>query len=168
MLGVTRQEQQLVLRLWKDWCRLWPEHFGHESLQVKPEGYDPVFDLIPSQTYKDFYIEVVRGHPKLKHLNAFEVVDAALNQVRAPEMPVVGSPLRAVEHDDATESSDDAEHIESADLPVQETTRPERRAERHTAERINGIEVFGEVVEVELAPPPEQDDETPDPKADIA
>ncbi len=84
---MKRQEQDLVLRLWKDWCRVWPEQYGHESLQVKPEGYDPVFDLIPSQAYKDFYYEVVAGHPSLRHLNAFEVIDTTLNQVRAPEMP---------------------------------------------------------------------------------
>ncbi len=82
---MNKKEEQLILRLWKDWCRLWPEQYGHESLQVKPEGYDPVFDVIPSQTYRDFYMEVVRGHPSLKHLNPFEIVDTALNQIRAPE-----------------------------------------------------------------------------------
>ncbi len=75
----------MILRLWRDWCRLWPEQYGHESLQVKPQGYDPVFDVIPCQTYKDFYLEVVHGHPTLKGLNIFEVVDTALNQSRAPE-----------------------------------------------------------------------------------
>jgi hypothetical protein len=85
--AVTRQQEQMILRLWRDWCRLWPEQYGHESLQVKVDGYDPVFDVIPSQAYKDFFFEVVRGHPHLKNLNAFEVVDAALNQVRAPEAP---------------------------------------------------------------------------------
>ncbi len=83
---MTRQQQQLILRLWQDWCRVWPEQYGHESLGVKPGGYDPVFDVVPAQTYKDFYFEVVRGHPKLRSLNAFEVVDTALNQIRAPEM----------------------------------------------------------------------------------
>lgn len=83
--AVTRQQEQMILRLWRDWCRFWPEQFGHESLQVKPQGYDPVFDVIPSQTYKDFYLEVVHGHPSLKTLNVFEVIDVALNQVRAPE-----------------------------------------------------------------------------------
>lgn len=96
---LTRQEQQVVLRLWKDWCRVWPEQYGHDSLQVSPEGYDPVFDLIPSQAYKDFYFEVVRGHPKLRHLNAFEIIDAALNQVRAPEMPVVSARIQAQEQE---------------------------------------------------------------------
>ena len=75
----------MILRLWRDWCRLWPEQYGHDSLQVKPQGYDPVFDVIPCQTYKDFYLEVVHGHPTLKDLNIFEVVDTALNQSRAPE-----------------------------------------------------------------------------------
>ena len=75
----------MILRLWRDWCKLWPEQYGHESLQVKAGGYDPVFDVIPSQAYKDFYLEVVRGHPQLKSLNVFEVVDTALNQTRAPE-----------------------------------------------------------------------------------
>jgi hypothetical protein len=109
--AVDRQQERLILRLWRDWCRLWPEHYGHESLQVKPEGYDPVFDVIPSQTYKDFYFEVVRGHPTLKHINAFEVIDTALNQIGAPEAPVVNTktledwetpvaraPIRAVDH----------------------------------------------------------------------
>jgi len=86
---VNRQQQNLILRLWRDWCQIWPEQYGHESLHVKPEGYDPVFDVIPSQVYKDFYYEVVRGHPQLKRLNAFEVIDTALNHVQAPETPVV-------------------------------------------------------------------------------
>lgn len=64
---------------------MWPEQYGHESLQVKAEGYDPVFDLIPAQAYKDFYVEVIREHPMLDRINVFEVVDAALNQIRAPE-----------------------------------------------------------------------------------
>ncbi len=82
---MKRQQEQMILRLWRDWCKLWPEQYGHESLQVNPGGYDPVFDVIPSQAYKDFYLEVVRGHPLLKSLNVFEVVDTALNQTRAPE-----------------------------------------------------------------------------------
>ena len=82
---VTRQQELLILRLWRDWCKVWPEQYGHSSLQVKAEGYDPVFDVIPSQAYKDFYLEVVCGHPLLKHLNVFEVVDTAFNQIRAPE-----------------------------------------------------------------------------------
>lgn len=94
----------MILRLWRDWCRLWPEQYGHESLQVKPQGYDPVFDVIPSQAYKDFYFEVVRGHPTLKHVNAFEVIDTALNQIRAPETSVINTrqpahaPARAADH----------------------------------------------------------------------
>ena len=79
-----RQEVQLLLRLWKDWCRVWPEQYGHDSLQVNAEGYDPVTDLIPTQAYKDFYFEVVRSHPQLKHLNVFEVVDTVLN----PPQPI--------------------------------------------------------------------------------
>lgn len=82
---MTRQQETLILRLWADWCRVWPEQFGHESLEVRPDGFDPVFDVIPGQVYKDFYYEIVRGHPQLKNLNAFEVIDAALNQTRAPE-----------------------------------------------------------------------------------
>ena len=96
--AVTRQQEQMILRLWRDWCRLWPEHYGHDSLQVKPQGYDPVFDVIPCQTYKDFYLEVVRGHPTLKNLNVFEVIDTALNQVRAPEQDVVQAKARAAEN----------------------------------------------------------------------
>ena len=89
---MTRQEQEIILRLWREWCRVWPEHYGDGSLQVKPEGYDPVFDLIPAQIYKDFFFEVVRGHPKLRQLNVFEIVDVALNQTQAPETPVVARP----------------------------------------------------------------------------
>lgn len=111
---MNRQQQDLILRLWRDWCRVWPRHYGHGSLDVKPEGYDPSFDLIPAQTYKDFYFEVVRGHPMLKHLNAFEIVDVALNQTRAPETaPSQGTPpldeleetlgLPVVEEDDFDE-----------------------------------------------------------------
>lgn len=91
---MTKQEERTILRLWKDWCKLWPEQYGHESLHVRAEGYDPVFDVVPSQTYKDFYLEVIRDHPTLKHINVFEVVDTALNQTRAPEnapvSPVTG------------------------------------------------------------------------------
>lgn len=90
---MTRQQEQVILRLWRDWCKLWPEQYGHDSLQVKPEGFDPVFDVIPSQTYKDFYLEVIRGHPTLKHLNVFEVIDTALNQIRAPEFSGVDDDL---------------------------------------------------------------------------
>ncbi|MCR9258916.1 MAG: hypothetical protein NXH95_04295 [Pseudomonadaceae bacterium] len=110
---MTRQQEQMILRLWRDWCRLWPEQFGHESLQVKPQGYDPVFDVIPSQTYKDFYLEVVRGHPSLKTLNVFEVIDVALNQVRAPETSSVSAPAKPaaarVAEVDLPESSTPAE-----------------------------------------------------------
>lgn len=91
---MTRQQEQLILRLWRDWCKLWPEQYGHASLGVKPEGYDPVFDVIPSQAYKDFYLEVVCDHPSLRHLNVFEVVDTALNQIRAPEA-ATARPARA-------------------------------------------------------------------------
>lgn len=82
---MTRQQEILILRLWRDWCKVWPEQYGHKSLDVAPSGYDPVFDVIPAQAYKDFYYEVVLGQPELRELNAFEVVDAALNQTRAPE-----------------------------------------------------------------------------------
>jgi len=85
---VTRQQEQIILRLWREWCRVWPEQYGRASLEVKPEGYDPVFDVIPSQAYKDFYLEVVSGHPLLRSLNVFEVIDTALNQVKAPEAAV--------------------------------------------------------------------------------
>ena len=91
---MRRQQEQMILRLWRDWCKLWPEQYGHESLQVKAGGYDPVFDVIPSQAYKDFYYEVVRGHPQLRHLNAFEIVDAALNQTPSPEATMVNARQR--------------------------------------------------------------------------
>ncbi len=91
---MTRQEEQLIVRLWRDWCRLWPDQYGHESLQVAEGGYDPVFDVIPSQAYKDFYYEVVRGHPRLRHLNAFEIVDAALNQTPSPEATMISARQR--------------------------------------------------------------------------
>jgi len=94
---VTRQQEQLILRLWREWCEVWPEQYGHASLEVKPEGFDPVFDVIPSQTYRDFYLEVVRDHPELRRLNVFEVVDTALNQIRAPEADTAG-PVRAKDH----------------------------------------------------------------------
>jgi len=98
---VTRQQEAIILRLWRDWCRLWPEHYGPVSLQVSPEGYDPVFDVIPSQAYKDFYLEVVCDHPQLKALNAFEVIDTALNQVRTPESSVLGQGSSAVDEAEA-------------------------------------------------------------------
>jgi hypothetical protein len=97
---VTRQQEQLILRLWREWCKVWPEQYGHSSLDVKPEGYDPVFDVIPSQAYKDFYLEVVSGHPALRQLNVFEVVDVALNEIRAPEAAgnAAAAPARAADH----------------------------------------------------------------------
>ena len=94
---MTRQQEQLILRLWREWCKVWPEQYGHASLEVKPEGYNPQFDVIPSQAYKDFYLEVVCDHPSLRHLNVFEVVDTALNQIRAPEAASAG-PARAADH----------------------------------------------------------------------
>lgn len=116
---MQRQQQQLILRLWKEWCRIWPEQYGHESLEVKPEGYDPIFDVVPSQAYKDFYFEVVRGHPQLRGLSAFEVIDAALNQTRAPEMTVrpktVATPLPTTEEVPAAE----VEHIEPRIVEVE-------------------------------------------------
>ena len=111
---MKRQEQETILNLWKDWCLLWPEQYGHESLQVDGQGYDPVFDLIPAQTYKDFYFEVVRGHPQLKHLNAFEVVDTCLNQITAPETPVVRKPVEPRKAD-TTDSVEDL--LADVDLP---------------------------------------------------
>ena len=82
---MTRQQEILILRLWRGWCAIWPRMYGHQSLDVGERGYDPVFDVIPSQAYADFYKEVVRGHEKLNNLNVFEVTDVALNQVKAPE-----------------------------------------------------------------------------------
>lgn len=117
---MKRHEEQMILRLWRDWCRLWPEQYGHESLQVKPQGYDPVYDVIPSQTYKDFYLEVVRGHPVLKNINVFEVIDVALNQVRAPESPGVDAPAnvnkaRVAEVDISSTRDDQDKPIDRAD-----------------------------------------------------
>ena len=116
---MQRQQQQLILRLWKEWCRIWPEQYGHESLEVKPEGYDPIFDVVPSQAYKDFYFEVVRGHPNLRGLSAFEVIDAALNQTRAPEMTVqpktVATPLPTTEEVPEAE----VQHIEPRIVEVE-------------------------------------------------
>lgn len=87
--------EQAVLRLWFDWCKLWPEQYGRESLAVNEDGYDPVFDVIPSQAYKDFYYEVIRDHPTLGRLNAFEVIDITLNQIPAPELPIVAQEPQA-------------------------------------------------------------------------
>ena len=134
---MKRQEQDLILRLWRDWCRVWPQQYGHESLEVKPDGYDPVFDLVPAQTYKDFYFEVVRGHPKLRHLNAFEVVDVALNQIKAPETQTLREQAELPPTDVALELP----VVEESDVEVDEV-RLEDTPEN--------IEPF--VVEVELKP----------------
>lgn len=107
---MNRREERTILRLWKDWCKLWPEQYGHESLQVRAEGYNPVFDVVPSQAYKDFYLEVVRDHPMLKHLNVFEVVDTALNQIRAPE---------------STDAQPTRGRVVSVQIDSTETARPE-------------------------------------------
>jgi len=111
---VIRQQEQLVLRLWRDWCRLWPEQYGHESLRVGADGYDPVFDVIPSQTYKDFYFEVVRGHPTLKHINAFEIIDIALNQISAPETAVTKADIPPAAHLPARAS----DHVRVAEVEI--------------------------------------------------
>ena len=104
----------MILRLWRDWCRFWPEHYGHDSLQVKPQGYDPVFDVIPCQTYRDFYLEVVRGHPQLKQLNVFEVIDTALNQGRAPESATQAPRVAEVELDIDSPAQNDANEADTA------------------------------------------------------
>lgn len=96
---MNRQQESMILRLWKDWCVVWPEQYGRESLKVKPEGFDPVFDVIPAKVYQDFYLEVVKDHPMLRDLNVFVVIDTALNQTRAPEAmsPVEPSRVASVE-----------------------------------------------------------------------
>lgn len=148
---MTRQEQEIILRLWREWYRVWPEQCGHGSLQVKPEGYDPVFDLIPSQTYKDFFFEVVRGHPKLRHLNVFEIVDVALNQTQAPETPVVARPASVELNEDVL----GLPIVEESEIDIDEV------AMENIAEN---IEPF--VVEVELLPV--YDPNGPQRQADIA
>jgi hypothetical protein len=140
---VTRREQEIILRLWREWCRVWPEQYGHGSLQVKLKGYDPVLDLIPAQTYKDFFFEVVRGHPKLRHLNVFEIVDVALNQTQAPETPVFARPA-SVELD---EEIIGLPEVEESEIEIDEV------AMEDTAQN---IEPF--VVEVELMPVYEPND----------
>ena len=82
---MDRVQEALILRLWADWCKVWPEQFGHHSLQVGSDGFDPVFDLIPSRAYRDFCVEVAMDHPQLRDLNPFEVIDIALNQIDSPE-----------------------------------------------------------------------------------
>ncbi|MEM7002830.1 MAG: hypothetical protein AAF529_18730 [Pseudomonadota bacterium] len=125
---MTRKQQSLIIRLWKDWCRVWPAQYGHNSLDVHSDGYDPVFDVIPAQTYKDFYYEVVRGHPNLRTLNAFEVIDCALNEIRAPETPVVrqerSEPQRAEAHELETAISEEAYEVTEMDA-VELTSLPE-------------------------------------------
>ena len=135
----------LILRLWRDWCRLWPEQYGHRSLEVKPEGYDPVFDVIPSQAYKDFYLEVVHDHPKLKDLNAFEVIDTALNQVRAPETSIISeaSPEPAIEAEEFLAEIDTAADAERrqprrADLRVVEVDFETRKVTRRSRQEADG------------------------------
>ncbi len=127
---MNRRQETTILRLWRDWCRLWPEQYGHNSLQVTSTGYDPVFDVIPCQAYKDFYHEVIRRHPQLRHLNPFEVIDTALNQVRAPE---------TTEIDDTTEEADE-NYGYAVELDVVRNQRPEPNLQhkpqpgnRHTA-----------------------------------
>jgi len=80
-----------------------------------------VFDLIPSQAYKDFYLEVTSDHPALRHLDMFEVADIALNQSHAPEVVLKAaeqpaSPLRATEHARITEVDVEVTLEESAEL----------------------------------------------------
>lgn len=82
---MNRQQEIAILKLWRQWCSIWPAHYGHEYSVVESDGYDPVFDVIPAQMYIDFYHDVTRRHEYLCELNIFEVVDTALNQTRAPE-----------------------------------------------------------------------------------
>ncbi len=133
---MTRQQELIILRLWRDWCRLWPVQYGHESLQVKAGGYDPVFDVIPSRTYKDFYLEVVRSHPGLNNLNPFEVVDTALNQVRAPEAPLVaGDGLDEAEQD--LLYSVEFQRLESIELDAPQPVRAVGHAGNAEASQVN-------------------------------
>ena len=60
---MDRQQEITILRLWREWCMVWPKHYGRGSLQVGALGYDPIFDVIPCQAYIDFYHEVTRKHP---------------------------------------------------------------------------------------------------------
>ena len=129
---MTRQQEILILRLWRGWCAIWPRMYGHQSLEVGERGYDPVFDVIPSQAYADFYREVVRNHDKLKNLNVFEVTDVALNQVKAPE--TLSRPASA---DTVPDDADFApNHIARGNLPLPQVTVeleeivPEPSAER--------------------------------------
>ena len=125
---MTRDQERMLISLWVDWCKLWPEQYARDSLAVKAEGYDPVFDVIPSQAYKDFYYEVVRGHPKLKMLNAFEVVDVALNQIPAPEVPIVVAEGLTEEASEIAPESLEAAQNSGADAIVDLDIAPEKAA----------------------------------------
>ena len=109
---VNRQQEIAILKLWRQWCIIWPRHYGHELLDVAADGYDPVFDVIPAQMYIDFYTDVTRRHSGLRDLDVFEVVDTALNQTRAPES-LIADDVLVVDVADAMQSSD-----ESLPLPV--------------------------------------------------
>ncbi len=55
---MTRGEEVAVVREWSAWS------------VGKPSS---------NQAYADFFFEVVRAHPELRHLNAFEVLDVIVN-----------------------------------------------------------------------------------------
>ncbi len=59
---MTRREEAILVRIWHAWS------------SGKPEV---------NQTLVDFYFDVIRVHPKLGHISAFEVLDSVTN---APPM----------------------------------------------------------------------------------
>ncbi len=114
---MNRQQEIAILKLWRQWCTIWPRHYGHELVDSESEGrkqgYDPVFDVIPVQMYIDFYHDVTRRHEGLRDLDMFEVVDTALNQTRAPET-LIADDAPALDVQTAVNPGDD----ESLPLPV--------------------------------------------------
>ena len=136
---MNKRQEVIILKLWREWCHTWPEQYGHDSLAVDAGGYDPVFDVIPSQTYIDFYLEVARNHAALQKLNVFEIIDTALNQMRAPET----SPD---EEETIGSTSQDLAHAElSAKVTNHKRSRVPSKAAPHSEEKTDAGKLANKV-----------------------
>ncbi|MEM7098161.1 MAG: hypothetical protein AAF541_07875 [Pseudomonadota bacterium] len=120
---MKRQQEIAIIKLWRQWCRIWPQQYGHSSLGVG-EGYDPVFDVIPARMYIDFYTDVTRRHVGLNELNVFEVVDTALNQTPSPET-LVAEDVLVVDVEKALASEDEHLPLPVVTVELEEITNDE-------------------------------------------
>jgi len=104
---MTRMEALAIARLWHGWVVYREDH-----------------DLkIHNRARREFVFRIVGSHPKLRHLNCFEVLDAVTNEaawqqhgqtIRSPvvsvELPQSDLPAAAVSADHGVTSGNTSEH----------------------------------------------------------